>query len=110
MYANPTNVQANAAQADILARWFLLRDERRWTKRFMALSETGASVESDDPDACRWCLIGAGERVGHNEKGDYALRREVGCGVVYFNDDFETTHSHILAALVKAFEIAGERA
>jgi hypothetical protein len=108
MYANPTNVQANAAQADILARWFLLREEARWTKGQCARDVIGFDVNPSGERAVCWCIFGATFKNAFLSEGDKAIDEATPhYNAIDFNDAPSTTHSHILAALVKAFEIAG---
>lgn len=59
------------------AAWHLIEDPRRWTTRAMALDQQGQRTTPDDQSACRWCAIGALERVCTEQQADPESHRAV---------------------------------
>jgi hypothetical protein len=42
----------------------LLSSEDRWCRVHLAMNKDGKATAPNDPDACRWCLLGALLRCG----------------------------------------------
>ncbi len=49
--------------AVLRAAWRLIEEPCHWSARGLAQDRQGRRVLADDPAACRWCAIGALERV-----------------------------------------------
>lgn len=91
----------------------LLAVPERWTKGWFARDKEWNPRAADSPDATCWCLYGAAMKVGGAEgnqaTGRLAIslrdcipawcRRGELSYIAEFNDDPETTHEQIIAAL-----------
>lgn len=53
----------------------LLSSQKRWCQGYSALAADGAVVSADNPDASRWCLVGAAElmAIRHNRPVHWIL-------------------------------------
>ena len=68
----------------------LIEDKRRWTHGALARDARGSRVEASDPQAVRWCVAGALEKVtsswSEQERAEELLTESVGQGVTFIND------------------------
>lgn len=85
----------------------LLQTKKAWTKRWFARKSDGSMTNSENREACCWCLQGAINRVGCTKK--FLKTDVVGVlienlprgysDIVSFNDSSQTTHQDILNLL-----------
>lgn len=83
-----------------------IADPARWRKGWYASDVNGVDCYGHDPEACRWCAIGAIQAVVGDPDTDQApsraLRSAAGVGAHYFNDKPSTTHSDVLSLFDRA--------
>lgn len=93
----------------------LLEDPDHWTQGVFARDRAGNSVKPWDPDACRWCMEGAPEKVGfgHPHAVDVttrllndALGRGTNTNAAHYNDATGRRHSEVLAVIRRAIDLA----
>lgn len=82
----------------------LLADPKSWTQCTRARNAAGVSVESNDPEAVCWCIIGAISKTNYWIKGHEALVARVwqltGRGsIAGWNDAAGRTHGEVLELL-----------
>jgi hypothetical protein len=69
----------------------LISDPARWTTGVMARNKDNESVDYSDPEACRWCVLGALKKVGFTTDQIWPLIdrcvKKYGIGLVVANDD-----------------------
>jgi hypothetical protein len=95
----------------------VLSDESKWTKRALAINNTGENVFPEAVDACKWCLIGAVQCVMFRagpvfdephvvmDRANDALKAAIHSKlVVCFNDDDATKFADVKRALAVAIE------
>jgi hypothetical protein len=78
----------------------LIADPERWTTGAVARNRRGAVVSAHAPDAVRWDLLGALERVGASEDDLEPLYDAAGESLAEFNDRFQ--HRDVLRLLEDA--------
>jgi len=83
----------------------LLTDESKWTQRSFAKTSSGRTVTWDDPEACCWCLAGAGRKcygwtVWRDSIRD-VIEAEINTDSVYFNDFPKRTFAEVKALVEK---------
>jgi hypothetical protein len=84
----------------------LIDRPEKWCKNSLAETVNGTGACEDDPDAVRWCVLGAylkcyGDHLqGYNEIGNAAAERlglrNGWTGIINFNNAETTTHEDIL--------------
>lgn len=92
----------------------LIRDLEHWTQGSFARDINSEECEACDPDACRWCAIGALQATADTaDEYDSALLELAHSGVglattliadslVAWNDSHERTHGEVLEAFDQA--------
>lgn len=91
----------------------LLSDPARWARCQVAANKAGETVCANHPEAVRWCVLGAVEKVYGFEdlpkvkhiKGRLraAVAEMFGCPrqVSDWNDDYSRTHEEVLALVTQ---------
>jgi hypothetical protein len=87
----------------------LFTDESRWTKDAFARNAKGKARGPLEPDAVRWCLMGALDFCyGPKSRQQATLRRKIETspsyhtGIAQFNDSTETTFADIRKVIEEA--------
>lgn len=105
----------SAAVAEVLRKArALIADENAWIRNNLAVNHEGAVVLSADSDACKWCALGAIDKVANflhspGFEARDAMIRAAGVdpeddGLGDWNDAPERTHAEVLAAFDRAIE------
>lgn len=89
----------------------LLEDKKKWTKGTLARNDKSRACDVDDPDACKFCLIGAVEYVCLNDTvnaastydflDDFAVEKYQKSSIT-FNDSRKTTYTDLMTFLRSA--------
>ena len=85
----------------------LIADPARWTKGVSARNANGVAVPPISTDACRWCTVGALDRVRANDATRVALSLALPTyhhSLIMYNDITTRTHADILALFDRAIE------
>lgn len=97
----------------LLSAAFALTPPENWGTGWVATTDHGEIRSVHEPDAARWCVIGAcmaaAVALGHGSVSTESIKSLIGkaCGcrdVADFNDTH--THAEVLDALYRAAEIA----
>jgi hypothetical protein len=97
------------AKDTILKVIALIENPKAWTQNVAARDSTGLPVMATDTEACRWCTLGALDKVTADYKSGRAATRRVrevlqkehpSISIAKFNDNH--THAEVLALLRKA--------
>lgn len=80
----------------------LLADPARWCRGSVAMDAEGRRVPENHPKACRWCAMGAivhCKTMGVIALQEYLRRSGIASDIAAWNDDPNTQHADVLAAL-----------
>lgn len=86
----------------------ILTDESKWHKGDLAVNSKGVDVSPDDPDACKFCLLGALKKAYGDNEEEYPKKLsnlyEANNfeGIIGFNDHPSTTFADVMALVEKA--------
>ena len=76
----------------------LLSDESRHSKHYFAVDAGGGAVKATSPRACKWCLVGAFDKVnGHEDARQYLEDISGIDDLLRFNETH--THTEVIALL-----------
>lgn len=96
-------------KAIILAAVALIENPEAWTQDAPARDKEGVSVDANSKQACRWCTLGAIDKVSYDYNSWLEATRRVRevlrgdapyISIAKFNDNH--THAEVLALLRKA--------
>jgi hypothetical protein len=97
------------AKDTILKVIALIENPEAWTQDVAARDRTGRPVKATDTEACRWCTLGALDKVTDDNaswlEATHRVRKAMwgdiyGASITTFNDSH--THAEVLALLRKA--------
>jgi hypothetical protein len=74
----------------------LLSGPDKWTQRAAAVNVEGFHRLPTDEDACRWCLLGAFQKVRAAQETYYVMYNALGGAVWAFNDADRTTYQDVV--------------
>ena len=111
--------KVRATPADVLRRAReLIATPEQWTQGVAARDDGGASVAYMDPEACKFCMLGAVWRAGADAgigaltegvgaRAEATLRASVRGHLADFNDHPKRRHATVLKAFDRAILLAG---
>lgn len=115
-YERPSNMPNKQLVEDLKAARAVIETPDKWAKGYYAYDAKGNWTDADNPEACKFCGIGAVQKVTDGEWGDRArvvekfltevIRSDTFLYFPKFNDDPDTTHADVLAAFDRAIAAA----
>jgi isopentenyldiphosphate isomerase len=92
---------------NLIAGQVVILDPKHWTTNVYAKTANGNPIGSSEVNACRWCSIGALNKITRHHPELYtpvfeALCREMNFHVINFNDT--QSHDAVIAAWDRAIE------